>query len=27
MARNRWRSYQAQGHSLVQHDFQKKDTP
>lgn len=24
MARNRWRNYQAQGHTLVQHDFQKK---
>lgn len=24
-ARNRWRTYQAQGHTLVQHDFQKKE--
>lgn len=23
-ARTRWRTYQAQGHTLVQHDFQKK---
>jgi len=26
-ARNRWRNYQAQGHTLVQHDLQKKDSP
>lgn len=27
LARSRWRSYQAQGHTLVQHDFQKKENP
>ena len=25
LARTRWRAYQAQGHTLVQHDFQKKE--
>ena len=25
MARNRWRTYLALGHTLVQHDFQKKE--
>lgn len=25
LARTRWRSYQSQGHTLVQHDFQKRE--